>query len=295
MSALLPPAELPKYVPGEILCASDALGWRGVGVRAYRYTGLDVEVPPLRDFTIVAYRRGGTLMERRFDGRWTRTRCDPGDVSLVTRAQRSHWHWTEAIEVAHIYLAPSLVDAVATDVFDRAVADVRLPDLLRARDSVITRAAEAITAEAAGGGTRGALHAEAVGAQLAAHLLHRYAACTYRGPRAPARLSPAQRRRLVDHIETHLQEPIDLQSLAAVLGLGVWTFSRHFRATFGCAPYAYVIDRRVARACALLAQRGLPIKDVATCCGFADQAHMTRVFRHRLRVTPAAYARDAAT
>jgi AraC family transcriptional regulator len=31
----------------------------------------------------------------------------------------------------------------------------------------------------------------------------------------------------------------------------------------------------------------LPIKEVASVCGFADQAHMTRLFRAHLHTTPA--------
>ena len=33
-----------------------------------------------------------------------------------------------------------------------------------------------------------------------------------------------------------------------VVGMGVYTFSRHFRETLGRAPHAFVIDRRVERA-----------------------------------------------
>jgi AraC family transcriptional regulator len=35
----------------------------------------------------------------------------------------------------------------------------------------------------------------------------------------------------------------------------------------------------------------MPIKEVALACGFADQAHMTRVFQTRLHTTPAALRR----
>jgi AraC family transcriptional regulator len=102
MPSLITPRELPKWVPGKVLSASDALGWKDVEQRTYRYVGQDVWVPGLDHFTIVRYCAGGTRMERRFDGRWTRTHCAPGDLSLLTRSQGSHWHWTEDIDVSHV-------------------------------------------------------------------------------------------------------------------------------------------------------------------------------------------------
>ena len=44
--------ELPKWIPGDLLMDSDGLGWAGVSLRRYRYQGLDVEVPGLRDFLL---------------------------------------------------------------------------------------------------------------------------------------------------------------------------------------------------------------------------------------------------
>jgi AraC family transcriptional regulator len=77
MATIIPPSEVPKYVPGAVTAASDGLGWKGVWLRGYRYKGLDVLVPPVRDFTIVSYCRGNTFMERRYDGVWTKTHCGP--------------------------------------------------------------------------------------------------------------------------------------------------------------------------------------------------------------------------
>jgi hypothetical protein len=90
MAAIIKPSDVPKYVPGAVTAASDDLGWNGVWLRGYRYTALDVIVPPVTDFTIVSYCRGSTFMERRYEGAWTKTHCTPGDISLLTRSRRSH-------------------------------------------------------------------------------------------------------------------------------------------------------------------------------------------------------------
>ena len=60
------------------------------------------------------------------------------------------------------------------------------------------------------------------------------------------------------------------------------------RAT-GMSPHAYQRQARVRRACALI-RLGQPLADVAAAAGFADQAHLTRVFRRVVGVTPGVYA-----
>ncbi|MFA5967626.1 MAG: helix-turn-helix transcriptional regulator [Sphingomonas sp.] len=81
--------------------------------------------------------------------------------------------------------------------------------------------------------------------------------------------------------------------MASVLGMGVWTFNRHLNQTIGKSAYAFVLERRMARASALLRDRSLPMKEIAAACGFSDQAHMTRMFRAKLGVTPGQYRASA--
>jgi AraC family transcriptional regulator len=294
MSALITPTELPKWVPGRVLAASDGLGWHNVALRSYHYTGLDVEVPGLNDFMVVAYRDGATRMQRRFEGGWTKTTCAPGDVSLLTRSQRSHWYWTDDIDVSHVYLSDKLVSGVANEMLDRSVAEVRLRDVLKTVDPVVTACVEGITREAQQRSPGSSLYVEALGTQLAVHLLRHYAAISFREPGERGCLSPCQCRRVAEFIDEHLQESLSLQTLAAQVQLGVWNFVRRFRESFGRAPHAYVVDRRVERARQLLEDGLLSVKEVAFACGFADQAHMTRMFQARLHTTPAALRRARA-
>jgi AraC family transcriptional regulator len=287
MASIITPSEVPNYVPGAVTAASDNLGWNGVWLRGYRYGALDVVVPPVSDFTIVSYLRGATLMERRCEGAWTRTYCGPGDVSLLTRSQRSHWHWTEEIDVSHVYLSESLVSGICAEVTDRSIADVRLQDVVKTHDPIVTATVAAITGEARQQALGGGLYVEAAATQLVVHLLRKYARVTFRERTGEGRLSPAQVRRMMDYIESRLHEQLSLETLAAVAGMGVWTFTRHFRESFGRTPHAYIIERRIDRARRLLVEGSLPIKEVASVCGFADQAHMTRLFRAHLHTTPA--------
>lgn len=292
MSQVIAPEELPKWVPGRLLLASEPAGWDGVSLRSYRYAPSDVYVPPLRDHMIVAYRDGLTPMNRRFENRWTHEDVVPGDVSLLTRAATSHWVWSKDIEVVHLYLTQDLISRTCAQVFDRDVKQVELLDILRTPDPVVHGTAMAIADEVAADNLGGRLYVEALATQLSIHLLRRYAAISLKTPRAADGLSPMQTRQVREYIEAHLHRNPSLDELAAVARVSASHFLRQFKLRFGCAPHAYVIRRRVDCARRLLATTALSLKEVAARSGFADQAHMTRLFRRFISTTPKAYQRS---
>jgi len=82
---------------------------------------------------------------------------------------------------------------------------------------------------------------------------------------------------------------VPLRELAAVSGLSRFELVRRFHAQTGLTPHAFQTDLRIARARRLLAG-GEPPAAVAAACGFADQPHLTRVFKRAVGVTPARYA-----
>lgn len=287
MPKSIPPKELIQWVPGEVLSTSEELGWKDIEQRSYRYKGQDVLIPPLDHFMIVCYYMGRTPMDRCIDEGWKRTACAPGDISLLTMSQDSHWHWTEEIDVSHIYLSNTLMSRVAMDVMERPIEEVRLHDLLRTQDLILTSISNEITREVSSRGIGGSLYAEALGMQLAIHLLRHYASVTFKEREAPGRLSQLQKQRLLEFIDANLQNSIRLDEMADTVGLGVWTFSRKFSESFSCSPHAFVTNQRVERAKRMLCEGSLAIKEIAYLCGFSDQAHLTRALRTKLGITPA--------
>jgi len=293
VGTLVPPEDLPNWVPGDVLCASDDLGWRNVFLRSYHYLGQDVIVPAMRDFMIVGYRLGATPMQRRFDGQWSHATCAPGAVSLLTRAEQSHWFWSETIDVTHVYFSQELVLDVAQEVLDRPVVEVSLADVLHLEDPAITFALQAIAAEAQMRALGGPLYVETLARGMIIHLLRKYASVKPgRELDAGGRLDARRRALIDDYIDAHLDEAIDLKTLADLANLPVCAFARQFKRATGKAPYAYVIEQRLERAQKMLAFTSLPIKQISASCGFADQAHLTRLFLRSRDRTPAAYRRE---
>ncbi|MFN3986623.1 MAG: AraC family ligand binding domain-containing protein [Rhodocyclaceae bacterium] len=109
-------------------------------------------------------------------------------------------------------------------------------------------------------------------------------ACEVRAP-ADGR---ARFRQLLEYIEAHLDQPLDLGRLAGLSGLSMHHFARSFAAAMHLSPHRYVQARRLLRAKHLLAARR-PASEVAAEVGLTDQSHLTRWFRQTYGVTPAQY------
>jgi AraC family transcriptional regulator len=285
-AGLIKPEELPAWVPGRLTVRNPADGWGGLSVRGYRYRGSDVEVPPLRDYMIVAYRRGTTAMQRRLDRAWISETLGPGDVSLLTRAAESHWVWPDDIEVVHVYLTRDELAATCRAMYERDVCDVELHDTIRADDPAVHRTAMAIAHEAAQGGAGSTLLVDSLSCQLAVHILRRHAHVLFREPGTDGGLTLAQERVVREYVDEHLRERIPLDDLAASVALSRFHFARRFRRSFDTSPHEFVLRQRVARARQLLARTATPLPDVAFACGFADQSHLNRVFKAHVGTTP---------
>ena len=105
-------------------------------------------------------------------------------------------------------------------------------------------------------------------------------------------LAPWQLRRVVEYLDAHLPQRVELAQLAALAGLSQSHFSRAFKASTGMAPYRWQLDARIRRAQALLIDTSASLDQVAEATGFADAVHFGRTFRKLTGATPAAWRRD---
>ena len=81
-----------------------------------------------------------------------------------------------------------------------------------------------------------------------------------------------------------------MAELSAEAGLSRFELVRRFGEQNGVTPHAFQTNLRVDHARKLLAA-GMPPAAVAVECGFADQPHLTRVFKRAVGVSPGRYAR----
>jgi len=105
----------------------------------------------------------------------------------------------------------------------------------------------------------------------------------------PNGLSRERLQRVRDYIEAHLDNRLTLTDLAAVACLSPYHFSRSFKQAVGAGPRRYVVQRRLERAKTLMRSTNRSLALIAQEAGFADQSHLTSIFRRETGVTPGQY------
>jgi AraC family transcriptional regulator len=98
--------------------------------------------------------------------------------------------------------------------------------------------------------------------------------------------------RVTAFIERNLDRTIHNKDLSAVARRSQAHFSRSFKQAFGEPPHAYVVRRRLEKACHLMMTSSAPLSEIALSVGFSDQAHLCRLFRQALGQSPSRWRRE---
>ena len=109
-----------------------------------------------------------------------------------------------------------------------------------------------------------------------------------------APLTFAQRARIDFFFEAHIDRPISLAELAALVGMSNWHFLRRFSATHGTTPHEYLIAKRCDRASRLLRQTSLSITQIANEIGLSH-SHFSRTFLQRCGMSPTEFRAQTRT
>lgn len=87
-------------------------------------------------------------------------------------------------------------------------------------------------------------------------------------------------------METNIEEPIDLEELAAYVGISRRQLERLFLKHLDCTPSRYYLKLRLDRARQLLKQTTCSIIEVAAMCGFVSAPHFSRCYRKYIGLSP---------
>jgi AraC family transcriptional regulator len=108
-------------------------------------------------------------------------------------------------------------------------------------------------------------------------------------------LAPWQVRSVTTYIDANLNASLSCEALARLARLSVSYFARAFKCTFGYSPHVFLMRRRMERAQGLMLKTNAPLAQIALDCGFADQAHLSRLFLRFTGERPASWRRARAS
>lgn len=90
----------------------------------------------------------------------------------------------------------------------------------------------------------------------------------------------------VELMESNLEELINLDDLASLVGVSRRQLERLFKKYIGCVPRRYYLDLRLKKARQLLLQTAASISDIAIACGFVSASHFSKSYRELFGLSP---------
>lgn len=109
-------------------------------------------------------------------------------------------------------------------------------------------------------------------------------------------IRPASRlQAALTRFEAQPAQPWDTGSMAKVACLSVSSLHRIFREELDTTPLAWLNAMRLCFVCRQLVESSLPIAQLATLAGYADQSALTHAMRRAMDITPLAYRKQNQT
>lgn len=93
----------------------------------------------------------------------------------------------------------------------------------------------------------------------------------------------------IDFMEEHLDMSVSVEELAARAGQSTTHYSKLFKRRTSLSPMAYFIQRKMRKACELLARTDLSVKDIAENLGYEDPYYFSRLFKKIQGCSPIHY------
>lgn len=199
----------------------------------------------------------------------------------------------ESFDFFRVYFSQDILNECFETIFGKGpTSTLALFDAHFVEDRIVDNLTRMLAGVEEDGGCLGPCFVDSVGLALATHLLCLY---SFRTPRVKPKVSPLptwKLRRVRDFMEQNLFRPIYLSELSEIAGLSRMHFAAQFRAATGQAPHAYLLQRKIERARALLSDLTLSVSDVASIVGFKNKAHFANSFKRVVGQPPSRWRSD---
>lgn len=136
------------------------------------------------------------------------------------------------------------------------------------------------------------LFVQGIAQAIAIHLARNYALALEESHSGSPSLPGYKLRQITDWMAGHVAEDLNLERLAAQVGVSKFHFHRLFKRAIGVSPVRYHIDLRINVARRLLRETKKSVVDVALDVGYTNPSHFAKLFRRETGLTPSDYRRQ---
>ena len=98
--------------------------------------------------------------------------------------------------------------------------------------------------------------------------------------------------KVIDYINTHMEENIKIDDLADMMSLTVNHFSNIFKQAIGVSPKKYILQKKLEFAQSLLAQSYYNINEISHKLGFDNETYFSRLFKEKIGFSPSEYKKQ---
>jgi AraC family transcriptional regulator len=244
----------------------------------------------------VMYHIGGSTSVAKFvDGHCIGTRSQHGSVTVSPRDERSEWVRGGVCEVIHVYIAPPLKQRYADENLPSSAVP-QIDPIFAVFDPWLQGYFMMLQSEFETFGGSGK-YPDALLLTQSMELLLRHLVCWHsnvsRNSRrrlvaAAARhpLTPRHLAQVLAYIDADVHRDIAVADLAQLVGVSTDHFIRSFRAATQRTPYAYLVERRLARAVDALKHSTMSVEQIAHEVGFKSAPGFSNVFKKHYGMSP---------
>jgi AraC family transcriptional regulator len=279
-------------LPGvKVSASSDDRGWSSL------YASEQLEIPfeqrfdAVDDQLIVLHLDGPITVHRRVQKGESSRLIPPGGMFMMPGGMDFSVRVDGTLRSLHLYLRRGVLEEVAGDLVAGDPAHVEILPRFGDNDPLIERLMLGVRDVLNDDNPSTTVYVDYLARAIVARLILRHSSASL--ARSSAGISTQKGTRqisnAIDFMQANLEHSLDLPTIAEATGLSASYFARQFRATVGKAPHQYLIQIRIDRAKRLLNETDSGIAEIAFACGFANQEHLTRLFKRSCGLTPAAY------